>query len=552
MDTVNSNVPVGHRLKILQSISDGWANLRFSRHSTLAYPLASSYVYEVSGGRLVLGSDLDRIGSHLNGTSVLSVHEFIRPGIDPADVSLETDAISRKDIHLKFPIADFAMDAHQNLLVLVQRTPTHSMKLHLRTLDSNVPHPDAAEPILEIQNQSWVTIHISGSALACLFVEPVPNATDFVVVWDWKSGHMLGQVTGSKQKSFVLVSPTSLVVANLDQDTLDVYDIDRDVNTLTLVQRLLLPSVKGAEGSMTWTYDDALLRSHPMPLPQDCPAASRSTLAPHTELPFTTDEEDGIVACTFYCHSIGNSFTLVVHRSSLRRVYNEDTEPRIITRAGKVIQERLIPWSDWGPGNTRWINTEPSQRWICYVHGHRLAVLEQKGGRLDDLLTDISMLSEPSDDDDDDPVQQRRSTLIRDHLERIRDGKSSTDFSYMPPEDEEIIMDDDSSGYHYLRVFDFNPRAVRRIASIGTIPTADPKATCKTRARKGQMLVTESSAFQRYVTSLPYLETTVRLQDLELGGKRNQIEGVMMNAESIMIMMSHSFGAQQGVDILTV
>ena len=66
------------------------------------------------------------------------------------------------------------------------------MRLYIRTLDGNIPHPNAAKPVFETPNQSWVTIHISGSILACLFVEPVPNATDFLVVWDWKTGNMLG------------------------------------------------------------------------------------------------------------------------------------------------------------------------------------------------------------------------------------------------------------------------------------------------------------------------------------------------------------------------
>lgn len=118
-----TNTPTIESLKTLQSITDGWANLRFSRHLVLGYPLASSYVYEVSGGRLVLGSDLNHIASHINGTSVLSVHDFPRPIPNDASGSVKTDAVCRRDINLEFPIADFAMDVQQNLLVLVRRTP---------------------------------------------------------------------------------------------------------------------------------------------------------------------------------------------------------------------------------------------------------------------------------------------------------------------------------------------------------------------------------------------------------------------------------------------
>ena len=316
---------------------------------------------------------------------------------------------------------------------------------------------------------------------------------------------------------------------------LDIYDIDHTAMAMTLVQSLCLPSVKGEEGGATWTYDDALLRCHPTPLPSTDSAASSSTLRPHTNLPFTTDEEDGIVSCTFYCHSIGTSFTLVVHRSALRHPYNEHIEPRVMLHAGQQVKRKLIAWSEWGNENTRWINAEPSQRWICYVHGHRLAVLERKN-RLFDGRT-----SQYDSDDENDPIREKRLTLIQRHLERIKLGASSTDFSYMSAEEEDLFMSDDAPGYHYLRVFDFNPRLIRRKAAEGKIRIEDPEATCEARARRGQTLVINPSLFQTYVTSLPYLETTVRLRDLRLGTKRENIEGVMMNAESIMIMMVSTF-----------
>jgi len=114
--------PISERLKMLRRVTDGWATLRFSRHSILGYPLSSSFVYEVSGGRLVLGSDLGHIASHLNGTSVLSVYDLptvTRPGSGPV---ADKNPIPRQDIKLAMPITDFAMDVHQNLLVLVHRT----------------------------------------------------------------------------------------------------------------------------------------------------------------------------------------------------------------------------------------------------------------------------------------------------------------------------------------------------------------------------------------------------------------------------------------------
>jgi hypothetical protein len=283
---------------------------------------------------------------------------------------------------------------------------------------------------------------------------------------------------------------------------------------------------------LRWTYDEALLRSHPTPLPEH---GSPATLQPHTELAFTTDTTDGIVSCNFYCRSIGSSFTLVVHRSALRRKYNSVVAAH--QRPGSPVepQEPSVPWSEWGPENTRWVNAEPSQRWICYVHGHKLAVLEAKPDQGDGRTS-----ATPYDSDsDDEQTHQRRLALIKAHLAHIRLGGSSLDYSHLSPADQALFMsDDEDGGYQYLRVFDFNPRGVRRALVEGKLPVGKPDTTCTMRVVQGQMLVKDPSVLQeRIFTNLPYLETTVRLRDVGLAGKRRQIEGVMMNAEAIMIMM---------------
>ena len=432
------------------------------------------------------------------------------------------------------------------------RLSVHSIKLLLRTFDTDSPHPDASCPVLEMPDQSWVTIHISGSILACLFVEVIHTAIEYVVVWNWKTGRQLGvrhdlvfslgaakvpfpkQLSGAKRKSFVLVSPLCLVVANLDGKTLDIYDIDEDTGALVLFQRLELPYTGWELNGRLWTYDEALLRSHPTPLPEQGSPATCSTLRPHTELPFTTDESDGIISCTFYCHSVGSSFTLVVHRSALRRKYKTEGETPKVPGSLPQTEEPLVPWLEWGPENTRWINTEPSPRWICYVHGHRMCVLESKSeqydGRSSALLYDS--------DDDDEGTHARRLELIQKHLAHIKQGGSSGDYSHMSAADQTLFMSDEQSRYHYLRVFDFNPRGIRRALAEGKLAIERPDATGKKRASQGQILVKGPSVFcENIETRLPYLETTIRLRDVGLAGKRTNIEGVMMNAESIMIML---------------
>jgi len=318
---------------------------------------------------------------------------------------------------------------------------------------------------------------------------------------------------------------------------------------LTLFHRLELPDINWDINGRHWTYDEALLRSHPTPLPERGSSATSNMLQPYTELAFTTDTADGVVSCNFYCRSIGSSFTLVVHRSALRRKYNSVVGTRQMPGSLVDLQEPSVPWSEWGPENTRWVNAEPSQRWICYVHGHRLAVLEAKpnqgDGRSSATLYDS--------DEDDEQTHQRRLALIKAHLAHIQLGGSSSDYSHMSPADQTLfISDNEDTGYQYLRVFDFNPRSVRRALVEGRLPVGKPDIGCKRRAIQGQILVKDPSVLQeRISTNLPYLETTVRLRDIGLSGKKRQIEGVMMNAETIMIMMSHSSWTD-GVEVLTV
>lgn len=112
------SVSIHDRLMSLNQVLTGWKNLTFARHSVLTYPFSPSYVYELSGGKLILGSSGGGI-PHLNGTSHLHVWD-----LPPRTAELQ-DAdytIKWKSLALPFGIADFALDVSQNLLVLVERS----------------------------------------------------------------------------------------------------------------------------------------------------------------------------------------------------------------------------------------------------------------------------------------------------------------------------------------------------------------------------------------------------------------------------------------------
>lgn len=76
-----------------------------------------------------------------------------------------------------------------------------SIKLHLHTLDTQIPHPDAEQTVLQYSNESvpisfmgyHVLINIIGSSLACLY-KTIDDGMHqaILILWDWRSGKVLG------------------------------------------------------------------------------------------------------------------------------------------------------------------------------------------------------------------------------------------------------------------------------------------------------------------------------------------------------------------------
>lgn len=318
-------------------------------------------------------------------------------------------------------------------------------------------------------------------------------------------------------RSFSMLSPDSLVVANLDQEALDVYKLDMEGKMFHNFHRLQLPRVSGDEDPTIWTYDHALLRSHPNPRHPSQSDTYPNNANRQTNLPFITDDEDGIIACTFHSATAQSSFTLVTHRTALLRIYNPEQPPRDLIRNGIKEKVRLVPWSDWGPANVRWMDVECSMRWICYVHGHRLVVLEQR------------VRSEENEDKEDLNITSDEEFTHR--TEEWRDDRAFL---------MRLFESEDNAAFYALRVFDFNPRAVRKASLDKSTKTMPPQTRQKDRIGKGPLLVTDMTLTNRkIITRLPYMDTTVKLRKVGLGEKkkRKRIEGVMMNGDCVIVMM---------------
>ncbi|KAG9054943.1 hypothetical protein FS842_003720 [Serendipita sp. 407] len=512
------------RLEPLRELSSNWANLQFNRFARLEYPFESCAAYELTGGKLIFGSSGTRMIGDLNGTTALIVYDLSYGDAPESEWSLKPQRVT-----LPYPIADFAMDVSQNLLILAVRTPAPTMSLHIVALDSGVQHPDASKPTLTMPIYAWVTMHISGPILACLYIDPMIG-TDIVVIWNWQTGENVGQVAARRMKSIVLLSPFAMVVANLDQESLDIYEINVSDKEVILLRRLLLPRVSTDDDLGPFMYEEALLRAYPSPR---YPASSQNPYGKDvhpTDYPFTTEESDGIVACVF--HTSGPShYSLFAHRSALLHPYGDpDSNHRSVAP--------LIPWSEWGPDNVRWLDIECSMYWICYVHGHRVAVLEK---RQDTSSGNVSK--------DEDPLLYRQIQLRQEIGQRmIEDNSVGAILSELSEEEQSLFAMDLDSRFFSLRVLDFNPRAIRRLKTDANISSISPTTPIRERAGRGQLLVTEPSKMNDIVeTRLPYLETTVRLHDLEFIDPWRRVHGVMINGECLILLLSAHESESSGV-----
>lgn len=142
-----SLVPYSTRLNTLRALEHNWRHLSFPAPSHRVHvPFRTTYVYELSGGYFILGSDRTALSplhaarvpetgdgwasvDTMNKTAQLNflrLPHFLRDA-DPKgskgkdQVEDKSNVLAWTHLPLPFPIADFGIDASQDLLVLMQR-----------------------------------------------------------------------------------------------------------------------------------------------------------------------------------------------------------------------------------------------------------------------------------------------------------------------------------------------------------------------------------------------------------------------------------------------
>ena len=351
----------------------------------------------------------------------------------------------------------------------------------------------------------------------------------------------------------------------------------------------------------TWTYADISARLHPPPSSSVLHRPKYSNLHPGgaATLPFETDPEDGIVVYSMrLLHTGTPDFTLVVHRSALinprgwseaelsRAIENAKARPfwsdmklRKPVKGGVELLELntvSLPWKEWGPKHTRWIDGVRSARWICWVHGHRLAEIEE----WEPQLTEEQNLEEqrakkmikrairaykrkqaraaspgtdsaPSpagavlrgevistgEDDWEDAEDDSWDASIEPNLSSALDAMEEEEQAELMEALAKVYISLPANPAYYLRVWDFNPRSVRRALGKWSLPVApDMSPTPDVAVTRGSVVVVERGGKpveDEPGTCLPYTLTTVKL---DVPVDRSKKRGVVLDGEHIIIV----------------
>ncbi|TFK35933.1 hypothetical protein BDQ12DRAFT_687415 [Crucibulum laeve] len=200
------------RLKLLYARRQAWASLKLKKKSTVivngpcnAYELVAG-VFAKSSGRNLFVARL--------------------PNSNDDGETFQHD--------LEVRIRDFAIDPTQDLLVLMEDeaglisfTQARHVKLHLRTLSANKPHPAAAISILEFDIKPEVSL---GNSILTEFLQLADDVlavfitTGFdgarVLFWNWKDGVLItdsnrpGHQLPSKVCDLALLSPRAYMLTS--------------------------------------------------------------------------------------------------------------------------------------------------------------------------------------------------------------------------------------------------------------------------------------------------------------------------------------------------
>ncbi|THV08602.1 hypothetical protein K435DRAFT_833023 [Dendrothele bispora CBS 962.96] len=326
------------RLDKLKTYQDSWHDFNWSSKQT--FPLRDVQLWELAGGILAFTYPK----TLFTFIQLPSVHR----GIEQKEWYVEVDS--------KLDVADFSMDISNDLLVLLVKGDDDTgegtlFKVHLLSLSTGKPHPDALSPVLdfrhdEVDNEWTYETRIFGQHFAVMF-----SMDDKLVIWNWQNGDFLQERNCILSftfltESLVLISQIRGTVQHGSSLELIIVDINDNKESRCTLE---LPEPHGL-------FD---LSIH-----------SESFCRRSDDVPFSTSLDDRLIVIfytLFDSHPEDEAvYVLFVPLSTILSVLEQEND--------------YHTWESWGPKGSRMLQHNCHADvwpWVCYVHGLKAALYDK-------------------------------------------------------------------------------------------------------------------------------------------------------------------------------
>ncbi|RDB20399.1 hypothetical protein Hypma_012541 [Hypsizygus marmoreus] len=366
-DNPHCNLPISERFDMLKRREEGWKKFRVDFRKTIPVKHVPSGIYEMTGGIFLLGD-----------TTRKALHYLTLP-------SKATDEPSWSRIDIDSTMVDIGLSIYEHdLVAVVTTTPQQDcdkIEIQLLQFSSGQPHPLAHTPKIHVADSSWgprpaIGIEIVGDHLALItnyFLNAMQPDDDFYV-YEWKTGTLKLHITAPNHtySSLVFLSPEFILLPNAYRCSLDIWKIPTTPETAPKcpLRILGLPSV----GRLIVRFR---CRGEPNPAPYGHSYSSK---------PFHDSSSNALVIFTIRTQLLGTAFSMIVHRRTLLALCAgtpdleapRTTQEELIAGVDVLVEYLFaphVPWSHWGPKNTRWFSTDSIvTRWITTSAGQRCVI----------------------------------------------------------------------------------------------------------------------------------------------------------------------------------
>ncbi|TFK48964.1 hypothetical protein OE88DRAFT_1663257 [Heliocybe sulcata] len=366
---VDVDLPYLARLNRLRGYVDNWKRLRWHKQHAVQ-TIESHILYDIAGGIYANGS-----GRELPIPGPFRFIPLPRPGSSSTSSAPWTH---NWPFDSDDGIADFCIDPCQDLWAVVTRAPIESeylYHLNLRTLSTNVQHPDAPVSVRPWLVKTPNLPHVAvggftnfGKIQVCQNIVAALACDDFGVfrvhIWNWKSDtdrvlnldheHIIAS-------DFCLLSSSIILVTDL-HGLLSVFTfMDPAANPPSApVNRgiFLLPQL-----NEDWSFVDFFISCNPVC--DTCPGSFHGGSA----LPFRVPSENRVISCSFTVWRPGK---LRLHSIVIRpKPFLDACASSIPLGDSVMLPKTSCRWQDWGPSNSRWFMDEETSTGLHAVHGYR-------------------------------------------------------------------------------------------------------------------------------------------------------------------------------------